>query len=279
MKRWFITLYLLYLGIGLVYFLIRTLSDFNYVSLMAVISALSGSLYFTGIYTFNKTHNNLSFTKFYASGVYLSLGVALYLLGQNPVVAQYSALGFCAVHLLCWDRYINWYSKYPERDLQITKGKAMPSGVLYDTEGNRHKTADMNRADAVWLFFRGNWCPFCTAQIEQVAKEYRAIEKKGFRIYIVGNQPVEKSVKLEERLKFSRVFLTDPDHSYAKKTGLLDVGNLPLGLELFGYKKDLYYPALIIVKNGRVTDIELPSNYRDRPESRIILDRINAMNA
>ena len=76
-----------------------------------------------------------------------------------------------AAHLI----YLFGYSRFGrEKSSRIEVGSEMPNVVFSDIDGQPVSTADLRGAPAVLLFFRGNWCPLCMAQIREVAASYRA---------------------------------------------------------------------------------------------------------
>ena len=275
MKRWFISLLVALLVIFFVLYSYLVLVDYSLSWLGSWLTSAAGVVYFSGIYTFNKSSNNLGVTKYYSLFFYIGLIVTLYGLYQNPIVIQYFALGSSALLVVMWDKYLNWYSLFPPRKEKIVLNKVMPNGSLFDMEGSSISIKSLNTSPGVWLFYRGNWCPFCVAQIEELSNEYQEIRKLGYELRFVSTQSLSHSKSLASKLNLKEAFFRDDNGKYLDSIGLLDKAGLPVALEVLGYEKPVGYPAIVISNpKGKVSFIDITDNYRDRPESSFILDHL-----
>ena len=164
--------------------------------------------------------------------------------------------------------YIHWYSKFDARDPgPLAVGQPMPELVLFDLEGQALSTHALTQKTALWIFFRGNWCPLCMAQIREVADEYRKLQARGVEVYLISPQPQAHSLALAERFQAPMRFLQDTDNQAAKRLGVLSKGGLPTGLQALGYDSDVPMPTVFITApGGRVAYSDLTDNYRIRPE-------------
>jgi peroxiredoxin len=132
------------------------------------------------------------------------------------------------------------------------------------------------------LFYRGNWCPFCTAQIEELAGAYRQLEESGVKIILISPQPAGKNQALASRFDIPLVFLRDPDNAAARQLGILHKWGTPLGLQLLGYGSDTVMPTVILTDaSGHIVYSDQTDNYRVRPEPEVfaeILEKSAASN-
>lgn len=164
--------------------------------------------------------------------------------------------------------YIHWYSKFEKRSVDsLAVGEVMPDLSFLDVDGQALFTAQLTRQTALWLFYRGNWCPLCMAQISEVAAEYRQLQARGVEIYLISPQPQEHSRSLADRFQVPMRFLQDLDNHAASRLGILSEGGLPLGLQALGYDSDVPMPTVFITApGGRIVYSDLTDNYRIRPE-------------
>ncbi|MGJ8687485.1 MAG: redoxin domain-containing protein, partial [Spongiibacteraceae bacterium] len=66
--------------------------------------------------------------------------------------------------------YVFWYSRYGrEGSEKLQVGNALPAFTLKDVEGNAISSRQLCDKPSVIMFYRGNWCPLCMAQIKEVA--------------------------------------------------------------------------------------------------------------
>lgn len=267
MKRVFISVYVTYLVVGFFWFLYQVFNENVFAYLGGVVSAFGGCLYFSAIYTFYKVPRTPKNLWAFGSIIYAGLLMVLAALYSNPIPAHYSALAYAALNIFFWVRYVNWYSSYSESDFVLKVGVVMPSGTLLGLNGQSKTVNSLTQRKAVWVFYRGNWCPFCMAQVEEMVNNCKAISEMGADVIFVGSQSGEKNAALSKKFAIEAKFLTDPNHEYAEGIGLLDKGGLPLGLEVVGFEKDVYRPAVIVTDdNGVIRYLDIADNYRLRPE-------------
>lgn len=62
--------------------------------------------------------------------------------------------------------YIFWYSRFDARDAgPLSVGRQLPDLELEGLDGRTFHSDELTLRPTLWLFYRGNWCPFCMAQI------------------------------------------------------------------------------------------------------------------
>lgn len=193
----------------------------------------------------------------------IGAGIAFQLAGPVHLSLAAGAIG-CVLTPL----YIYWYSHFPDRPTQqLTTGQMLPDIALEDLQGQMLNTADLTQRPAVWLFYRGNWCPLCMANIREVAAAYGELHARGVEVYLVSPQNESHTRSLAARFEVPLHFLRDPDNRAAQQLGILDKGGLPLGMQVFGYGNDVPMPtAFITAAGGRILYSDLTDNYRVRPE-------------
>lgn len=207
-----------------------------------------------------RTSANLSWIPI-AGGV----GTAVALVDAGPGLAAGIALiNGVLLSLL----YIHWYSRFSVRsDDLLGTGKPLPDLGLVDIDGRELRTAELTRKPALWLFYRGNWCPLCMAQIKEVAAEYRRLADRGVEVLLISPQPQDHTRSLAQRFEAPMRFLTDRDNRVAAQLGILAKGGLPMGMQALGYDSDVPMPTVFITAaGGRIVYSDLTDNYRIRPE-------------
>lgn len=173
--------------------------------------------------------------------------------------------------------YIHWYSRFNDRDTTtLSVGKQMPEVTLQDIGGQPLNTEALTQKTALWLFYRGNWCPLCMAQIREVAAEYRQLQARGVEVYLISPQSQSHTRDLAERFSAPMRFLQDVDNRAAMRLGILAEGGLPLGIQALGYDSDVPMPTVLITApGGRIVYSDLTTNYRMRPEPAEFMQALN----
>lgn len=164
--------------------------------------------------------------------------------------------------------YTHWYSRFGGRDTQtLAAGRELPALQFEDTDGQVLSTQEFVQKPALWMFYRGNWCPLCMAQIREVAAQYRTLAARGVSVHLISPQPQDHSRDLAKRFDAPMRFLTDRDNQAAAKLGILAAGGLPMGMQVLGYDSDVPMPTVFITAaGGRIVYSDLTDNYRIRPE-------------
>ena len=196
-----------------------------------------------------------------AAGVVLAtLG---YLRGGSaaaPVMAIVGWLGF-----IVYDFWYSSFGRQSSRQLQV--GSTLPGFELRDPEGQAVSSDSLTDKPAVWMFYRGNWCPLCMAQIKEVAAQYREIESLGARVVLVSPQPQRHTRALAKRFDVAMEFLTDEGNKVARALGIDQSHGVPMGMQLFGYASETVLPTVVITAaGGRILWAHETDNYRVRPE-------------
>ena len=164
--------------------------------------------------------------------------------------------------------YVFWYSRFGREDNSLLKvGRKLPEFSLKDATGNIVTSKDIGSQASLIMFYRGNWCPLCMAQIKEVAEQYRELEKRGIKIYMVSPQSEGHTSDLAKRFDVNMNFLIDKDNKVASKLQIVAENGLPMGLQVLGYDSDTVMPTVVMTNNeGKIIFADLTDNYRVRPE-------------
>jgi len=205
-----------------------------------------------------------------AAGVGLS-GYTAFAGGSVPAFALALAgwLGFLA--------YAYWYSSYGGRQpsARIVIGAPLPAFSLKSSTGAAVTSAQLAEQPSVLIFFRGNWCPLCVAQVKELVSRYQELDAMGVRVALISPQPHANTEALARKFAVPFDFLTDQGNKAARALGIAHDHGLPLGIQMLGYDSDTVLPTVIITDAaGRVIWTHQTDNYRVRPEPDVFLDVI-----
>ena len=179
--------------------------------------------------------------------------------------------------------YIFWYSRFGRlASSSLSVGNKLPEFELADSEGRIFSSAELQGGPAVLMFYRGNWCPLCMAQIKEIAGRYQELAELGIRVVLISPQPDEQSRRLAARYEVPFRFLVDKDNKLAESLGIAVKNGVPVGMP-GGYAPDTVMPTLVLCNaRGTIIFADQTDNYRVRPEPDIflaILRRTGAMTA
>jgi peroxiredoxin len=172
-----------------------------------------------------------------------------------------------AVGLLGSALYLFWYSRFaPPGRVVLTTGAQLPDFELREG-GAIVRSGDVVGQAALWMFYRGNWCPLCMAQIREVAAQYRELAARGVQVIVVSPQPESHTAVLARKFDVPMRFMTDSGNAAARTLGILEENGLPAGMQVLGYDSDVPRPTVFITApGGRLIYCDLSENYRVRPE-------------
>lgn len=153
----------------------------------------------------------------------------------------------------------------------LVRGQPIPDFTATDERGNPVRATDLAGSPTVMLFVRGSWCPFCTAQVEELTRFYKDIVDLGGKIILVTPKPLETTRRVAEFFEVEFEFWLDESLAVAKQLDLLHATGVPEDY-LGEYGRDTVWPtALVIDAAGIVRFIELSKRIVDRPDPRVLL--------
>ncbi len=164
--------------------------------------------------------------------------------------------------------YAFWYSDLARTpSAKLKAGMQLPAFTVRNAGGQLVKSADLADRPTILIFFRGNWCPFCMAQIRELAKRYQEIGALGVRVAMISPQPHGNTLALARKFGVKFEFFTDKGNAAARSLGIAMPFGIPLGMQVLGYDSETVLPTVIITDHhGRVVWAHETDNYRIRPE-------------
>lgn len=175
--------------------------------------------------------------------------------------------------------YVYWYSRFPGRDRNtLAVGNPLPSFTLKSADGSLIDSASLVGQVTLLLFYRGNWCPLCMAQIQEIAARYRELAERGVQVLLVSPQSQEHTQALSARFDAPMQFLVDEDNAAARALGIDAPDGLPMGMQAMGYDSDTVLPTVLLIdREGRIAWNHLTDNYRVRPEPDTFIEVIDRL--
>lgn len=211
-------------------------------------------------------------------GVTLVIYASLQATTDKFTVMERTALILSLVSFGMYLLYNFWYSTLGRgSSIDVQVNQQLPSFSLTDVTGNTINSDDLLGTPVVYIFYRGNWCPLCMAQIKEVASNYRELAALGASIVLISPQPEKKTRNLAAKFDVPFDFYTDMNGAAAKFLGIFMKNGTPAGLGLLGYDTDTVYPTVIITnKAGVIVYSDFTDNYRVRPEPKEFIEILKA---
>jgi len=180
---------------------------------------------------------------------------------------DYLPLGLALAGYLIMQWYVWIYSRYGRKaGLAIVLGQALPDVSFQTLGGGSVSISDLRGSKALIVFFRGNWCPLCKAQLREVRDRADALADAGVTVKFVSNQSAALSSELARELDLPdhMEVLMDTDLRAAAALSIVDAGGTPPGMK--DYPADTVMATVIALDaEGRVIFGDETDNYRVRP--------------
>ncbi len=187
--------------------------------------------------------------------------------------ADIYALDLAVAGLAGFMLYSFWYSSFSGRGSNKLKaGETLASFSLRSASGEKINSDDMRGRPYILMFFRGNWCPLCMAQIKELAKSYQQITACGARVALIAPQPHGNTEALAKKFDVDFDFYTDEGNKAARALGIANKWGIPFGMQVLGYSSETVLPTVIITDpDGKILWADETDNYRVRPEPETFL--------
>jgi peroxiredoxin len=240
-------------------------------ALMAAVHAIPGAYFANGFLrpAARTSPNLVGLQAVTGAGILLGMGFAR----RHPigwVLAAAEALGW-----LTYTRWYSWFGREPSSALAI--GKALPDDLPFFEHGRGPITAAALRGrPTVLMFYRGNWCPLCMAQVGEIAARWRDVEALGAQVVLVSPQDETHTRALAARHNVAFRYLRDEGLEAARRLGIANDNGTPAGM--IGYEGDTVLPTLVVTdRAGRIAYADQTDNYRVRPTPDTVLAALRDM--
>ncbi len=159
----------------------------------------------------------------------------------------------------------------------LRPGKSLPDFAAADEQGNPVRSIQLIGSPTAMLFVRGNWCPFCTRQVEDLTKHYKEIVDLGAKLIFVTPKPLETTHRVAKFFEVKFDFWLDDQLNAAKQLGLLMPGSVPDDHRK-EYGADTVWPtALVVDAAGIIRYSKLSRLVTDRPDPKVLLSELRKL--
>lgn len=156
----------------------------------------------------------------------------------------------------------------------LRPGQSLPDFPAADEQGNPIQSLQIVGSPTVMLFVRGNWCPFCTRQVEGLTRHYKDIVDLGAKLIFVTPKPLETTRRVAEFFEVEFDFWLDDELNAAKQLGLVMTAGVPSESQK-EYGSDTVWPtALVVDASGIIRFSKLSRLVIDRPDPKLLLNEL-----
>lgn len=117
---------------------------------------------------------------------------------------------------------VNWLREADVVSHALQVGDTAPDFLLPDEEGRLHSSKYLRaQGPLVISFYRGGWCPFCSAELVALQAIRARLDGLGAKVVVVSPDTRHLPRQLKRRLQLDLTMLADVDHGVATSYGIL----------------------------------------------------------
>lgn len=171
-----------------------------------------------------------------------------------------------------------WYSSFGRRiNEKLAAGRQLPTFECEDMDGNPTGPEQLLGKPALYMFFRGNWCPFCQAQVKEITSRYRQLTDRGVEVVLISPQPPDLTRRVAEFFGVPFRYWVDRDLRAARALDIVDEYGVPGRKLARTHGPHTVMPTVVITDpNGAIVYTDQTETYRVRPEPDVFLRVIDA---
>lgn len=153
----------------------------------------------------------------------------------------------------------------------LQPGVSLPEFQASNERGEPLNSTELRGSPVIILFVRGNWCPFCNAQVKNLTSYYKDITGLGARLILLTPKPLETTRRVAQFFDVNFEFWLDDSLAVTKQLGLLQKSGVPKSYDS-EYGRDTVWPtALVVDADGIIRYAALSKHISDRPDPSILL--------
>jgi len=177
----------------------------------------------------------------------------------------------------------------PQEVSPLLIGSDVPDITLSDPYGEMMSLSEIAGEHTLIVFYRGGWCPFCTAELSAIAEIEEELYEKGINIVGISPDRPDFLKKSLNDLNTDFTLLSDSDMQASKAFGIAFKENEETVARLKENGMDLEersgrdhhllpVPSVFLINNeGRIDFEYVNPNYKERINHNILMTAVDAM--
>lgn len=223
-------------------------------------------------------------------GVPLAAGLALVGLGIGLALGEpplpLSVVAGISLVLAAFALWVHRQRRVPRDTLAVALGDPLPAFATLTPEGARFDSRSLAGRRVLLKFFRGEWCPFCQAELRRFEALRPTLAARGVEIVALSKDAPEAARRHRERDGLGFTLLCDPELSVIRRFGVehrkaLEISAGPR-LSLFGlavgsrpsFKAMAAPTTLLVDEAGAIRWIDQTDDYKVRSSAERVLGAV-----
>jgi peroxiredoxin len=165
-------------------------------------------------------------------------------------------------------------SGLPAQKLAVGVGEMAPDFTSVDAEGHRFQLSDLRGSPVLLKFYRGFWCPYCVAELDQLNRYAKDFGELGVKLVALSSDREDELRPFGRKHRWTIQLLADPALTVHR---LYNVQFRKFAGRR-GPFRDLAIPITILIdRDGRVLWLEQSPDFRVRPQADMVLAKAKAL--
>jgi peroxiredoxin len=193
-----------------------------------------------------------------ATGTGVALGLAGLVMGSAGAWFLIGLIGLLLASLLF---ALTFLSRLPHQPPAFAVGERAPPFTLNDSNGVARRPQDFSGRWIVLKFFRGYWCPYCVADLNDWENVLGELAVRDACLVAVSPDNVDELHKFKRKSDLTMTLLADPDNAVIRRYNLQNRNFTPKR----GPFRELVIPSIILIDpHGVVRWIDQATDFRIR---------------
>ena len=180
----------------------------------------------------------------------------------------------------------------PIGDIKVTVGDNILSFKSTDFTGKEFNSESLRGKRTLLKFYRGSWCPYCSAELIMFNKMQTAFEKHNVQVIALSNNtPAQANLhRIRDKLNFT--LLSDPllnviktygvEHHKAigwKSENMITIFGVTVSTGMFKYRSMAIPTSILIDEHGVIQWIDQSDDYRIRASQERVVKALSLLDA
>ena len=201
----------------------------------------------------------------------LSLAIAALIVGPTMGSATISILAMLPASLFLLG---TTNSRLPSLAPDLRVGRNAPDFTVFDATGEPFRVSDLKGTPVLLKFYRGFWCPYCVAELEQLAGLSSRFDGIGVKLVAISSDTVDEVRRVQAKHDWNILLLADPTLAAHRLYKITSRNFAPRR----GPFRELAVPTTILFgADGTVLWFELAEDFRVRPQADAVFDLVRTL--
>jgi peroxiredoxin len=168
-------------------------------------------------------------------------------------------------------------------------GSSVPDITLSDPENRRVNLNEISYQQTLYVFYRGGWCPFCSAELSDLSEIETELQSKGVEIVAISPDTPEYLKSSNEDTELGYTLLSDSEMNAARAFGVaFQVGQETVqslkegGMDIEERSGQTHHmlpvPSVFLTNSeGEIVFQYVNPDYRQRVNKSVIMAAVNSM--